>query len=1435
MVIFFRKCLLTLVCVLGLNTGIWAQSAASGEIVGTPMQGAMGITETVDQIMARDPGVSPFPSVFMIGPEHEVEYRKHLPPNPFALPGSQYPPALNSNTRGQFSRGNATPHLPLILGTSFLGGNLGLSSAVPPDTQMAVGPTQILMCINGRIRVFDKSGALGPLNTTTDSFFNSVRNGAGTSDPRVRYDRALNRWFVIIINTPATSNRVLLAVSSGPTITGAGSFTFFQFQFDTFGGGGAGDAGQFFDYPSLGLDEDALYIGGIVFGSPWTTVFVVQKASILGAGPIVATAFRNIGNGSVEGPFAAQGVSNDLAGTNEGYFIGVSSTAFSKLIVRRVSNPGGVPTLSGNLPITVNATVYPMNVSTPLSGTPLDAIDDRLMEAFLRKNRYTGNLSLWTCHHIEVDTTGAANGAGNRNGTRWYELNNLSTTPALVQSGTVWDSAASNPLSYWFSGINATGQGYMAMAPCRAGLVTRPEIATMGRFYTDMTGQVVTPYTLVQSSAAVGYGPFTSPDRWGDYATVSLDPSDDQTLWGSQEYVDAANSWGVRIFQLKAPAPTVTSCSPNSLAQGATANVVVTGTGLYDTEAGINRLVAAFSGTLITVNSVTLNSITQATLNVTVNAAATTGLRNLTLTNPDGQSATGVGVFTVTGGSNPVPTLTLISPSSATAGGAGFTITCTGTNFISGSIVRWNGSDRVTTFGSSTSITAAITAADIATAGTATVTVFNPAPGGGTSSGLTFTINNPVPTLTLISPNSATAGGAGFTITCTGTNFNAQSKVRWNGSDRVTTFGTSTSITAAITAADIATAGTATVTVFNPAPGGGTSSGLTFTINNPVPTLTLISPNSATAGGAGFTITCTGTNFVAGSIVRWNGSDRVTTFGSSTSITAAITAADIATAGTATVTVFNPTPGGGTSSGLTFTINNPVPTLTLISPNSATAGGAGFTITCTGTNFNAQSKVRWNGSDRVTTFGTSTSITAAITAADIATAGTATVTVFNPTPGGGTSSGLTFTINNPVPTLTLISPNSATAGGAGFTITCTGTNFNAQSKVRWNGSDRVTTFVNSTSITAAITAADIATAGTATVTVFNPTPGGGTSSGLTFTINNPVPTLSLISPNSATAGGAGFTITCTGTNYNSQSIVRWNGSNRTTTFVNATTVTAAINASDIAVAGSATVTVFNPAPGGGTSGGQTFTINAAGNPVPTLTSISPNVKIYGDPGFTITCTGTNFVAGSIVRVDGSNRTTTFVNSTSLTATIPSSDLLSLVNRSITVFNPGPGGGTSGAQTLTINLRSFSGTVNLDGWVVSPAGIPITLRFRPVGGGPGSEVHTQVVTLNGASQFTTAVPVAAGNYDIMADGDIWLQRRVVNVNANGSPVTGLIWTLPTGDIDGDGDVTNSDYAIWAANNGASVVPGTNGDLDGDGDVTNADYALWAASNGLSDDL
>jgi len=97
-----------------------------------------------------------------------------------------------------------------------------------------------------------------------------------------------------------------------------------------------------------------------------------------------------------------------------------------------------------------------------------------------------------------------------------------------------------------------------------------------------------------------------------------------------------------------------------------------------------------------------------------------------------------------TAASNPVPYLNPVVPSAVAPAGSAFSLTVTGTGFVSGSTVNWNGSARVTTFVSSSKLTAAILASDIAANDTATITVVSPGPGGGASNPQLFQVENAV-------------------------------------------------------------------------------------------------------------------------------------------------------------------------------------------------------------------------------------------------------------------------------------------------------------------------------------------------------------------------------------------------------------------------------------------------------------------------------------------------------------------------------------------------------------------------------------------------------------------------------------------------------------------------------------------------------------------
>jgi hypothetical protein len=110
-------------------------------------------------------------------------------------------------------------------------------------------------------------------------------------------------------------------------------------------------------------------------------------------------------------------------------------------------------------------------------------------------------------------------------------------------------------------------------------------------------------------------------------------------------------------------------------------------------------------------------------------------------------------ISTITGAA--VPVETSLAPSSANAGAPGFTLTVNGSGFASSSVVRWSGADRATTFISGSQLRATIAASDVAAAGAVPVAVFTPAPGGGTSATLTFTVIAPTTSGDIVIDNAA--------------------------------------------------------------------------------------------------------------------------------------------------------------------------------------------------------------------------------------------------------------------------------------------------------------------------------------------------------------------------------------------------------------------------------------------------------------------------------------------------------------------------------------------------------------------------------------------------------------------------------------------------------------------------------------------------------
>ena len=368
--------------------------------------------------------------------------------------------------------------------------------------------------------------------------------------------------------------------------------------------------------------------------------------------------------------------------------------------------------------------------------------------------------------------------------------------------------------------------------------------------------------------------------------------------------------------------------------------------------------------------------------------------------------------FYYNGGSTPVPTITSISPSSANSGDPSFTLTVNGSAFLNGATVFFNGNPEVTTFVSSTQLTATIPTSDIPLPATAQVSVQNAQPACCFSNPLSFTINlgvYPVPGLTGMNPTSAVAGGVGFTLVAFGSNFAPGAVLQFNGVAMPTTVNNTQAITALILPSAIANAGTAQVTIFNPAPGGGASAPLPFTLTQPtvVPTISSLSPATG-ATGTSFILTVNGTGFQQGSNVFFNNWYYAGTFTSSTQISVNFPLSNV-TPGTYSLYVVDPPPAG-TSAPVNFTVTPPpAPTITSVSPLSGPSG-SGTPIIITGTGFQQGAIVSFNGINYGANLSGSTQLATVLQLTGVA-GGTYPLTVVDPAPFGS-STPFNFTVTD---------------------------------------------------------------------------------------------------------------------------------------------------------------------------------------------------------------------------------------------------------------------------------------------------------------------------------------------------------------------------------------------------------------------------------------
>ena len=267
---------------------------------------------------------------------------------------------------------------------------------------------------------------------------------------------------------------------------------------------------------------------------------------------------------------------------------------------------------------------------------------------------------------------------------------------------------------------------------------------------------------------------------------------------------------------------------------------------------------------------------------------------------------------------NPVPSISSVSPSTVTLGAPSLTLTVTGSNFVSASVVQWNGVSEPTTYVDSAHLNAAIPTSAItaSNAGNLPVTVATPSPGGGNSNSVSVLVQYPLPSISSLNPSAVVIGASPFTLTVNGSNFASGALVYLNSVSRVTQFVSSTQLTASLLASDlIGAAGNLSVTVQNPSPSAGASNVSPLALQNPSPIVNSVTPTSVLAGNPTF-VTIVGSGFVSGATVQVGGQSFSNGFVNST--TMALNPATLPV-GSLTLTVTNPSPTVGPSNGIAVT------------------------------------------------------------------------------------------------------------------------------------------------------------------------------------------------------------------------------------------------------------------------------------------------------------------------------------------------------------------------------------------------------------------------------------------------------------------------------------------------------------------------------------
>ena len=425
-------------------------------------------------------------------------------------------------------------------------GDYGFSpNAAPPDTNLAVGASQVVQWVNESFAVFDKStraiaAGFPKAGNTVWAGFGGGCETNNDGDPIVQYDKAANRWILTQFSVSTLPYLQCVAVST--TSDATGTYNRYAFSYGNT---------QFPDYPKLGVWPDAYYISFNIFNNARTfagsKVCAYDRAAMLAGAAATQQCFQLSNSFGGLLPSDLDGATAPPAGSPN-YFMNFGSNSLNlwKFHVDFATPTSSTLTGPINIPVAAFSPACGGGACIPQPGTrqKLDSLADRLMYRLAYRN-FVDHESMVVNHSVKV--------SGNRHsqvvGIRWYEIRNpTNAAPAVFQQGTYSPPDAT---SRWMGSIAMDKVGNIAMGYSASSASVFPSIRYTGRVPTDALGTMQAENTILAGSGSQ----LSNLSRWGDYSALAVDPVDDCTFFYTTEYLKASGTfnWSTRIASFKFP------------------------------------------------------------------------------------------------------------------------------------------------------------------------------------------------------------------------------------------------------------------------------------------------------------------------------------------------------------------------------------------------------------------------------------------------------------------------------------------------------------------------------------------------------------------------------------------------------------------------------------------------------------------------------------------------------------------------------------------------------------------------------------------------------------------------------------------------------------------------------------------------------------------